>query len=155
MTSIIIAWNDKNVTRSWVSNCFYLLCNLGWQGGVLKLISHLGHFPHVFFAGKGVDHIRNTWNDKSATCNCVPNPLFILEDWWFKNWSKECLILKLHEMIRMWDVTECPTVFILLSNRDQPGGELKLMTKWSFFLVFLTICVLFPKFLGRWRSDLY
>ena len=46
-----------------------------------------------------------------------------------------------------------PIVFILFYERSWQGGVFKVM-KNEHFLVFLAICFLFPKTLGRSRGDL-
>ena len=61
----------------------------GWQAGVLKLLKN-DHFK-VFFSYLN------------------PNPQFFVK-------VKEKFLLKLHEMIRMSHVIECPIVFIFLCN---------------------------------------
>ena len=67
---------------------------------------------------------------------------------------KECLILKMDEMIRMWYVIACPMVFSLLSNRGRQGGVLKLL-KNHLFMYFLAFGSFFSKFLGSLRLGLY
>ena len=47
----------------------------------------------------------------------------------------------------------CPFVFILFNDRDWQGRVFKVMKK-DRSLVFLAVWVLFPKSLGRLRSDL-
>ena len=56
-------------------------------------------------------------------------------------------------MIRMSRLVACPIVFILFYDRDWQGGIIKVMKK-DHFLVFLPVCVLFPKCLGRLRGGL-
>ena len=67
-----------------------------------------------------------------------------------KNW----LILEVHEMIGVLHLVACPMVFNLLCDRVHQGGMLKLV-KNDYFLVFLTIWVNSPKFLGSLWSSLY
>ena len=67
-----------------------------------------------------------------------------------KGWD----ILEMHEMIRISYLVACPLAFNLFCDRGQQGGVLK-PTKNDHFLVFLVVWVLFHKFLGRLRSDLY
>ena len=61
---------------------------------------------------------------------------------------KEWLVLELHEMKRVVHIVARLIDFKLLCARGQQGGMLKLM-KNDHFLVFLTVRVFFPKFLGR------
>ena len=63
-------------------------------------------------------------------------------------------MLELHEIVSMSHVVACQIDFKLLCAQGQLGGVVKL-TKNDYFLVFLTIQVLFPKFLGRLSSGLY
>ena len=56
-------------------------------------------------------------------------------------------------MIRMSRLVACPIVFILFYDQDWQGGIIKVMKK-DHFLVFLPVCVLFPKCLGRLRGGL-
>ena len=57
-------------------------------------------------------------------------------------------------MIRVPQVVGCRIGFHLLFDRCQQGGVLK-RTKNDHFQVFLTVWVLFPKFLGRLKSGLW
>ena len=57
-------------------------------------------------------------------------------------------------MIRVPQVVGCRIGFHLLFDRCQQGGVLK-RTKTDHFQVFLTVWVLFPKFLGRLKSGLW
>ena len=66
---------------------------------------------------------------------------------------KVWLILELHEMIRVWHIFAYPGVFLLLCDLGQQAGVLKLLKK-AQFLVFLSVSVLFPKFLARLGIDL-
>ena len=66
----------------------------------------------------------------------------------------EWLILGFFKIIRMWHVIACPMVFILLSGRGTRGEVLKLM-KDHLFWAFLTVLVLFSRFLSRLRSSFY
>ena len=66
---------------------------------------------------------------------------------------KEWLLLELHKMIRVWHIFAYPGVFLLLCDLGRQAGVLKLVKK-AQFLVFLVVCVLFPKFLARLGIDL-
>ena len=63
-------------------------------------------------------------------------------------------MLENHEMIKVLHIVACTMVFNLLCDRGHQGEVLKLM-KDDLFLVFLTVWVLFPKFLGMLKSGLY
>ena len=67
---------------------------------------------------------------------------------------KERLILELHEMIKVPEAVACQIVFILFYDRDRQGGIFKVLEN-DLFLLCLAGWVLFPMFLGRWRSRLY
>ena len=56
-------------------------------------------------------------------------------------------------MIRVWHIFAYPGVFLLLCDLGQQAGVLKLLKK-AQFLVFLSVSVLFPKFLARLGIDL-
>ena len=62
-------------------------------------------------------------------------------------------MLELHKIIRVSDVVVCPIVFISFYEPSWDEGVFRVM-KNDHFLVFLAISVLFPKSLGRLRSDL-
>ena len=40
---------------------------------------------------------------------------------------KGCIVLKMNEIVRIWHLIVYPTVFMLLSDRRQQGGEVKLL----------------------------
>ena len=65
---------------------------------------------------------------------------------------KEWLTLALHEMIRVLHVVACLIVLILLYCQGWQGGVFKVV-KNDHFLVFSSVFVHFPKFLGRLRSS--
>ena len=65
-------------------------------------------------------------NTYRYVCWMKSTPIDGLDVPYIRPW-KECDILELHGMIRMWHAIACPTVFILLSNRGWWGGELKFM----------------------------
>ena len=56
-------------------------------------------------------------------------------------------------MIIVLHVVSFSIIFILSDDREWQGGVLNVMKDVQ-FLVFLVVWVLFPKFLGRLRSDL-
>ena len=103
---------------------FVLLCNLGWQGGVLKLMKNaqLWIFLTVWelsskFLGRWRSGMRIAWNGKSVTWSCVPNYFY------FVLWLR-------------WG-----------------GRGFQSYQKWSFFSV-LAVWIFFPKVLGRLSSSL-
>ena len=61
-------------------------------------------------------------------------------------------ILKVHNIIRVLQVVACPINFNLFYGRHWQGSVFKVM-KNDHFLVFLDVLFLFPKFLGRLRSN--
>ena len=87
------------------------LCDLGWQGQVLKIFKKC-----LFFS------IFSTLGP-------------ILQIYWQ---VMEQFILEFHEIIRMSHVIACLVIFILFYDLDQQGGVFKLM-KNDHFIVFLLV----------------
>ena len=53
---------------------------------------------------------------------------------------KECLALKLHEMVRVQHEVSHPFIFIWFYGRHLQGGELKLMKRYHIFSIFSRFC---------------
>ena len=104
---------------------FICFPNRDWQGRVLKIIKS-DHFFSIF--------------------NCLGPFLQVFGQ------VKEWLMLKFHKIRRVSHLFAYPIVLLLFYEREGQGGVLKVM-KSDHFLVFLAVLVLFPKFLGRKRSD--
>ena len=67
---------------------------------------------------------------------------------------KECLVLQLHEIVRVVHKVVCPIVFSLIDDRYWQGVVLKLMKSYHIFSIFSGFS-LFLQFLGRLMIDLY
>ena len=126
-TIIWMPWNDKSVTYSCMPNCFYFVL---WA----KL------------PGRSVQNYEK-WSFFSVFSRLGSFP-------WVFGQVKEWPIFELYETIRVPHIVARPFVFILSYERSCQGRVFKIM-KNDHFLVFLSVWVLFPDFLGRWRSDLY
>ena len=61
---------------------------------------------------------------------------------------KKCLILYMHEMIRLQHLVACPNVLILFYGRDWQGGVFKIMKNDHFFSIFSSF-VLFSQVFGQ------
>ena len=105
---------------------FILFYERSWQGGVLRHMK-IDHFYSIF-----------------SRLGPFPQDFGLVKEW---------TMLKLHNIISVSHAVACPVVFILFYERSWQGRAFKVM-KTGHFLVFLTVWVLFLKFLGRLRSSL-
>ena len=187
MVYIRVGWNDKSATCSCVPNCFYfvLWSKLAGRSSqtyekIFSFFSRLDPFPLAFGEVKEWLMLKLQKIIKSVTYSCVANWFsFILwvrlaersiqsyENWYFFSFFsrlgpfpqgfrqlEEWSILELHKTIRVSHVVLYLIVFTFFDDRNGQGGMFK-VTENDHFLVFLTIWVIFPKFLGRWGSGLY
>ena len=109
MANINISWNDKSVTFSCVPNCFLFVL---WAMLVGRSLQN--YEKYSFF---------------SAFSGLGPFPQALWE-------VKECLVLQLHEVIRVLHVILCPIVFIFFYDWYWQGGVLKLLKNNHFFSIF-------------------
>ena len=160
----------------------FLFYERGWQGRVFKVMKNdnFSMFLAVWVLSPRVlGRLRSaftiSWNDKNATCSCLPNCFsFVL---WvrlagrsvqsYEKWSffsvfsrlghftqvfrqlKEWLILELHKTIRVSHAVACPIVLILFYDRDLQGGRsAQRYDKWSFFSIFSSLGH-FPQVFGQ------
>ena len=63
-------------------------------------------------------------------------------------------MIKLHKILRLLHVAACPIVFVLFYGRSWKRGVFEVVMN-DHFLVFLSVWVPFPNFLGRLRCGLY
>ena len=126
-TIIWVPWNDKSVTDSCMPNCFYFVLSAKLPGRSVQNYEKWSFFS--LFSCLGF----------------FP---------WVFGQVKEWPISELYETIRVLHIVACPLVFILFYERSFQGGVFKIM-KNDHFLVLLSVWVLFPELLRRWRSDLY
>ena len=153
-------------------------CSKLWKMIVFSIFSRLGPFPQVF--GHVQEWLMLILNKIIRAWHVVACPIFYFvlwaklveksvesyEKWWFFSvfnhldhfaqvfrQVKECLILQLHEMIRVLHEVACPIVFILFYDPYWQGVVFKLM-KNIHFLVFLAVWFLFPKLLDKFRGYL-
>ena len=119
-------------------------------------------------------YIRISWNDKSATSNCVYNCLYFViwsglagrsaqtcEKWSFFSifnclgpFPQVCgqvkwwIMLKLHKVKWLSHIVACPIAFILFYDQGWQGRLFKVMKKWSFISAFSRLGH-FPKDFGQ------
>ena len=154
-------------------------CSKLWKMIVFSIFSRLGPFPFQVF-GHVQEWLMLILNKIIRAWHVVACPIFYFvlwaklveksvesyEKWWFFSvfnhldhfaqvfrQVKECLILQLHEMIRVLHEVACPIVFILFYDPYWQGVVFKLM-KNIHFLVFLAVWFLFPKLLDKLRGYL-
>ena len=148
-------------------------CSKLWKMIVFSIFSRLGPFPQVF--GHVQEWLMLILNKIIRAWHVVAYPIFYFvlwaklvgksvesyEKWWFFSvfnrldhfaqvfrQVKECLILQLHEMIRVLHEVACPIVFILFYDPYWQEGVFKLMKNYHIFSIFSRFCP-FPQVFGK------
>ena len=149
-------------------------CSKLWKMIVFSIFSRLGPFPFQVF-GHVQEWLMLILNKIIRAWHVVACPIFYFvlwaklveksvesyEKWWFFSvfnhldhfaqvfrQVKECLILQLHEMIRVLHEVACPIVFILFYDPYWQGGVFKLMKNYHIFSIFSRFCP-FPQVFGK------
>ena len=147
-------------------------CSKLWKMIVFSIFSRLGPFPQVF--GHVQEWLMLILNKIIRAWHVVAYPIFYFvlwaklveksvesyEKWWFFSvfnrldhfahvfrQVKECLILKLHEMVRVLHAITCTIVFFVLSPR-LARRSVQTYEKYSFFSIFSRL-VSFPQAFGQ------
>ena len=142
-------------------------CSELWKKNHFWCFSLLGSFTPSFWAWKWLAYSKIPWNDKIATCRCVPNYFYFV--WWsrlagrsaetYENWLffsifnhlgafplifgqvKDCLMLELHKIIRVSH--EFRVKFFLFCLQ---GWVYKVMKNNEFFFCFWLFGSFSPRF---------